>query len=325
MARTLERLHLLDSACPVLGWPLLRALSAADEPVAMLGSQRFGALAADRTPGLDLVACASAPVGSARSGALALRRELNRTDAEIGTVIAWSERARDVASHPLSGLRDVAMVSEELLSPPPPPTPEHSQTTTISRAELDLAEHETLLVALGGASGSVDAFAFAYLAGVLSLAGVPMVTLVPSSAVSLDRALRFVERHNHAWRSIVADYELPDVLGIADLAAYLPPQRPERVAERAAKQLQSELLWLHREGLAAVVRTNSALSEMLDRWGAASERVLRVDAGEPGLKTVRAVERALEMGKGDSEDRGAEFEAWAQRVLSIGNPTAQAV
>lgn len=318
-------MHLLDCECPVFGWPLLRALGAAGEPVAMLGARRVGALAADSTPGLDLVACASAPVWSTRSSALSLRRELEDAEIQVGRVIAWSERARDVANHPLSGVNDAVLVSKELLTPPPPPAREHPEAGAITRAQLDLAEHETLLVALGGASGSVDAFAFAYLAGVLSLAGVPLVTLVPSSAVSLDRALRFVERHNHAWRSIVADYELPQVLGIADLAAYLPPQRPPRVAELASMQLRSELHWLHREGLGAVVRTDAALSEMLDGWGSATNRMFRVDAGEPGLKTVRAVERALETGRGAGEDTEGAFEAWAQRVRSMGNSAVQPV
>lgn len=317
MARTLDRLHLLDASCPLFGWPVLRALRAAGEPVAILGSERLGEQAAERTPGLDVVACVSAPTWSARSGALALRRGLRGAGVEVGCAIAWSERARSVAAHAMSCIGEVIAIPDHLLSPPAVPDAERHEAG-ITRAELGIGENETLLVALGGASGSVDAFAFAYLAGVLSLAGVPLVTLVPTSAVSLDRALRFVERHDHAWRSIVADYELPQVLGIADLVAYLPPERPEELAERAAVQLRSELGWVGSRGIAAVLRTDRVVTEAVGDLIAEYPRVICVEAGEPGLKAVRAIERALALGRGGSVDTAADFERWSAAVRSLG-------
>jgi len=323
MPRTLERLHLLDLSSPTHGWPLLRALAEAEERVAILGPQRAADEIARSTPGLDLICSACAPQHSARSTAIAIHRGLDLAGVETRTVVAWSDRAERAAKHPLSGIGSVVEPSGLLLAPPPPPVDfARSLTHGITRDELGVDDDQTLLVALGGSSGSVDAFAFAYLAGVLSLAGLPLVTVVPKDAKRLDRSLRFVERHNHAWRAVVAECELPELLGIADVAAYLPPDRPTAQAERAAASLRSELAWLLDAGMACVIQAEPPIAAMLEDIDASSDtdpRVLTVACGEPGLSTVRVVERALKLGRREPSNDPRAFQAWASALGDLGH------
>ncbi len=323
MPSTHDRLHLLDHSCPRHGWPLLRALAEAGEPVALLGPQRAVAETARRTPGLNLICSACAPQHSVRSTAMAFRRELDLAGVDTGTVVAWSDRTRRIAEHARSGIGSIIEPPSPLLAPPPPPADlERALASGITRSELGIGDDQILLVALGGSSGSVDAFAFAYLAGVLSLAGLPLVTVVPKDSKKLDRSLRFVERHDHAWRTIVADFELPELLGIADIAAYLPPDRSDVQAEHAAAPLQSEIAWLRAAGLACVIQVEPPIASMLDGLKASDdteERVLTVARGEPGLSTVRVVERALQLGRTEPSRESHAFDAWATAVRTLGS------
>lgn len=326
-------LHLLDTRHPSFGWPLLRALAAAELPVALLGPTGSVALAERSAPGLRVVCCASAPSGSVRSAAIALHRGLDRAGERSPVVVAWSDRAERVARHPLSGTGNVLSAPARLLSPPPcagqpfggSGRVSYGSGGRISREDLDIADGETVLVALGGPSGSVDAFAFSYLAGVLSFAGVPIVTVVPPHAASIDRALRFVERHDHAWRSVIAEYDLPEVIGIGDIAAYLPPARPVETAAAAAPSLKSEIGWGLGVGVPMIVQAETPIWAMLGGLAEHGSRVLSVPAGEPGLETVRIVEAALAMGRGEPVDHRPEFEDWAAGVRSLGSASAHAV
>ncbi|MFU8829423.1 MAG: hypothetical protein ACNA8P_08315, partial [Phycisphaerales bacterium] len=269
-------------------------------------------------PGLRVLGYAPAPAWSDRSSALALRTALDHSDLAPSRLIAWSDRAERVSRHPLSGAASTIRPDAELASPPPPGLPISGRCT---RDELGIPHDSTVLIALGAPSDSVDAFAFAYLAGVLSLAGMPVVPIVPARARSIDRAMRFIERHDHAWRLVIVDAQLPELIATANLAAYLPPLRSDTAASDAVPSLRSELKWLASARLPAVIQAEAPTQRMLDALDDAHAGdhagVYSVPTGRAGLETIRLVEAALRPLRAQPRDYTAEFSMWAEQVTAL--------
>lgn len=314
-------IHLVDAESPDTGWPLLRALEALHEPVIILGSHTSAHRARRSAPNLRVLGVASAPVWSDRSGALSLHRLTIELGLARSTTLAWSERAFRIGSHRLCPALQTVLVPDRLRIIPAQP----QMSMAGSHPAHDVDQNTHRLVALGGPSGSVDAFAYAYLSGVLSLSGIPVVPIVPSSASHLDRAHRFIERHDHAWRLIVTDIQLPDLLPIADLAAYLPPARSGDEAIAALPSLVSELHLLSAYQLPAVLHTEEPTSGVLENLREANPLLHTLPVGRPGLETVRLVQAALQAPKRPCRFDRSAFDAWAHEVHAIADKIIEPV
>lgn len=97
--------------------------------------------------------------------------------------------------------------------------PDPAQRARI-RAEWEIADDIRVIAAVGEPESRLDGRWFAFRAGVLAVGGVPSAVLLPRSCESLERALRFTERHHHAWKVIIDDRPLPQVLPACDVALW---------------------------------------------------------------------------------------------------------
>ncbi len=88
------------------------------------------------------------------------------------------------------------------------------------RAQWGLPKETLAIVATGEPAERLDARWFSFRAGVLTVSGLPAAIVLPRACRSLERALRYVERHNRSWRVIIDERPLPHLLCGCDMALW---------------------------------------------------------------------------------------------------------
>lgn len=88
------------------------------------------------------------------------------------------------------------------------------------RARWGVSDDVVVILAVGEPEERIDARWFTFRAGVLAVAGIPAAVVVPSRSDGLERALRYTERHHHAWPIFVDDAPLPTLMHGCDIAIW---------------------------------------------------------------------------------------------------------
>ena len=88
------------------------------------------------------------------------------------------------------------------------------------RARWGVRDDVIVVLAVGEPEERIDARWFTFRAGVLAVAGIPAAVVVPSRSDGLERALRYTERHHHAWPVFVDDAPLTTLIPGCDFALW---------------------------------------------------------------------------------------------------------
>lgn len=96
------------------------------------------------------------------------------------------------------------------------------------RGEWGVTEETVVILATGEPGERLDARWFTFRAGVLTVAGSPAAVVLPRECGSLERALRYVERHNTSWRVIIEERPLSRLLCGCDMAVWHAGARGSR-------------------------------------------------------------------------------------------------
>lgn len=88
------------------------------------------------------------------------------------------------------------------------------------RAEWGLSDETVAILATGEPESRIDARWFTFRAGVLAVTGKPSAVVLPARSDALERAIRYTERHRHAWRIIIENRPLPSLIPACDVALW---------------------------------------------------------------------------------------------------------
>ncbi len=88
------------------------------------------------------------------------------------------------------------------------------------RAEWGLSHETVAILATGEPESRIDARWFTFRAGVLAVTGVPSAIVLSAQSDALERALRYTERHRHAWRVIIEDRPVLSLIPACDVALW---------------------------------------------------------------------------------------------------------
>jgi hypothetical protein len=86
-----------------------------------------------------------------------------------------------------------------------------------------VAPGERVLLALADHAPLIDARRFIFHCGVMAVGGHRLVGVVPPGAAQLERAVRFTRRHHGAWRLVIDDSPMPQLIALADAAMPASP------------------------------------------------------------------------------------------------------
>lgn len=133
-----------------------------------------------------------------------------------------------------------------------------------ARAALDLEEHELAVLLLGERDGEADTERFALITGMLHVAGVPLVGLVPAGTGPHARASRLVAAYGRAWDVSVVHGSMPLMLAASDVAVWdtglrTAPGREDVARARAGVALAASAA---ASGLPVVARPEALTREL---------------------------------------------------------------
>lgn len=173
----------------------------------------LGHIACPRTP---LCATLSAPPPEARwSPARPLALRAARSASQL---LATSQFVLDSWTDALRGHGAAARMA--LLPLPISPSADAGGARSALRAQWGLADHVMAILPTGEPEARLDARWFTFRAGVLAVAGTPAAIILSPRCNGLERALRFTERHHHAWPVIVDDRPIRALLPACDIALW---------------------------------------------------------------------------------------------------------
>lgn len=181
-------------------WAVLHALgvlvSQPDHRVLLIGNSSDAKRARGAgLPGFHRVqAHGNRPVNALRT----IREAISTSGADC--VHAWDTTSRDV-------LRRAGASNMNTTIPPEIERafPEASVDRGRTRAAWGLDENTRVILPSNDHPRDVDAMRLAYIAGILSVAGTPTVSIAPSRARNLNRAARFTWRHDRSRWLIIDD------------------------------------------------------------------------------------------------------------------------
>lgn len=124
------------------------------------------------------------------------------------------DRWRDVVRVHRSDV-DVSLLPYPLRVPTPDPAAREKL-----RDRWGVGADIMVVIATGEPLERLDARWHTFRAGVLAVGGCPSAIVLPSRSDALERALRYTERHFHAWRLIVDDAPLRELAPGADIALW---------------------------------------------------------------------------------------------------------
>lgn len=87
-----------------------------------------------------------------------------------------------------------------------------------ARQRWGVAHGERVLLALADHPSLIGARRFIFHCGVMAVGGHRLVGVVPPGAAQLERAVRFTRRHHGAWRLVIDDSPVPQLISLADAA-----------------------------------------------------------------------------------------------------------
>ncbi len=223
--------------CGMLAWARLRVLESrgAFAGIDAVHAWSLGALAAAR-PGLpaalrSATTCTISvpPAPRQGSGVLAAifeacavgeaQRCTNLRFSSVSVRDAWASRLGLSAA--TASTVPIAAGIERMV----PPDAEDASGSARSRARecWGVAPGERVLLALADHAPLIDARRFIFHCGVMAVGGHRLVGVVPPDAAQLERAVRFTRRHHGAWRLVIDDSPMPQLIRFADAAMPASP------------------------------------------------------------------------------------------------------
>ena len=270
----------------------------------------IGALRADDVPRIEAAGLqVDHRIPPRVAAALGLRAQLARVWRSIGSMpaclVIWPG-----AQRPLDAPGHWTLSASELGAGPWPidaPRIQACDRIEVRRA-WGVPDDARVILFVGEPAHACDAWTAAYLGGVLSLAKPPTWVVVPAGAHQIDRGLRFVERHKHAWGMIVDDAPLARQLAGADAAvhALAPPSRHAHTGARA-----DGLAWATATGLPVIAQASPAIDP-----NAPHMKRARIAPPDDRRALAHAVSQLL------NEDNSAQRTTRRTEVLGACNPRA---
>ncbi len=150
-----------------------------------------------------------------------------------------------------------------LIAPSPPTFDQRNQ----AREALGIDAQTICLAAIADAPNEVDAREFAFLLGLLSVSGYPVLGIVPRTASNLNQALRHHRGLGKPFRFLTTTDPLPDLLPLLDACIHPTDERSGSAdfIERYCKSADIPIMRMRHSGKAGFSRAQGSAGKLLDQ------------------------------------------------------------